>query len=291
MKKPNFKLDFVGIGAQRSGTTWVAEKLNQHPNICVSEPKEICYFNEKSSYIHNYKNDNYKKPFAWYKKRFIHCKKSQIKGEFSTIYLFDSKAPKNIHKHFPNIKIIACLRTPIERAYSQYRVYKNYYKLENRSFSKAVKEEEEYRKRGLYYKQLKRYLEYFNESQIHIVFLESIKSEPQRVIEDLYTFLGVNCSFVPKGLEKPTNKNNIAKSTGLLQLMEFFSKLLIKLNLSWLIRTLKNLGLKKFIKRRITKSYKPQKIDVATRQYLKKYYKNDIENLEKLLNKDLSHWK
>ncbi|MEA2020131.1 MAG: sulfotransferase [Patescibacteria group bacterium] len=285
------KLNFIGIGAQRSGTTWLAEKLDQHPKICISVPKEICYFNKKRSYIHNSMNENYKKSFNWYRKRFAHCKTNQKQGEFSTIYLFDKYAPRNIYKHFPNIKIIICLRNPINRAYSQYRVYNKYYKVEERSFEKVVRVEEEYRERGLYYKQLTRYLKYFNKSQMHIILFKKIKNEPDKTIKDVYQFLEVDGSFEPEGLEKRTNASKSVKTTSIPRLMGIFSELLISLNLSWLIRLLKNIGIKKFIMQFITKRRKHQKIDTQTENYLKNFYQEDIENLEKLLNKDLSHWK
>ncbi len=38
-------VDFIGIGAARSGTTWIAEVLRAHAEICISEPKEVRYFN------------------------------------------------------------------------------------------------------------------------------------------------------------------------------------------------------------------------------------------------------
>ena len=50
MNEGNFRPDFIGIGANKSGTTWVADMLQQHPEICLSEPKEVRYFNKVGAF-------------------------------------------------------------------------------------------------------------------------------------------------------------------------------------------------------------------------------------------------
>ncbi len=90
-----FKIDFIGIGAAKSGTTWLFHCLGQHPQICLSEPKEINYFNQRGSF-RNF-NKNHTKPFSWYINHFRHCQANKIKGEFSPIYLYDEIAPSRIN--------------------------------------------------------------------------------------------------------------------------------------------------------------------------------------------------
>ena len=110
MDKKDFKVDFMGIGAQKGGTTWIAKCLSEHPDICMSEPKEILYFNKFSSFSNKCPINNYhKKTFSWYRKHFLHCKKGQINGEFSAEYFYDKEAPRLIRKYFPDIKLIVLL--------------------------------------------------------------------------------------------------------------------------------------------------------------------------------------
>ena len=87
MPSTELKLDFLGIGAQRAGTTWVARMLEAHPDICLSEPKELHFFNEKPSYVWGPVNENFGPSFDWHGKHFAHCRKGSVKGEFTPHYL------------------------------------------------------------------------------------------------------------------------------------------------------------------------------------------------------------
>ena len=57
--------------------------------------------------------------------KFKHCPADSVKGEISSVYLNDPGAGELIHKHFPNVKILAFLRDPVERAYSHYWFARN----------------------------------------------------------------------------------------------------------------------------------------------------------------------
>ena len=98
--------DFIGIGASKAASSWIFSCLKEHPEICVSSKKEINFFN---------KPYNYNKGIEHYKSFFKHCPKKSIKGEFTPNYINSTQVPQLIHKHFPNVKIIACLRNPIDK--------------------------------------------------------------------------------------------------------------------------------------------------------------------------------
>ncbi len=109
MQNKDFKIDFIGIGTGRSASTWIYECLREHSQICMSQPKETRFFNR-----------NYEKGLKWYYKRFQNCSSFSIKGEYSPGYLVSLETPLLIKKHFPDAKLILCLRNPTERAYSHY---------------------------------------------------------------------------------------------------------------------------------------------------------------------------
>ena len=100
----NFQIDFVGIGAGKSATTWIYYCLKEHPQICCSSKKETAFFG-KSWW--EWGGGNYEKGMGWYETFFNHCPKDAIKGEFCTRYISDSDSPYLIKKHFPKVKIIA----------------------------------------------------------------------------------------------------------------------------------------------------------------------------------------
>jgi len=77
MPDPNYLV----IGAQRCGTTWLAETLGQHPDIYVPRPKEIHFFNH---------SENYAKGIDWYRSRFPGYEGQRAVGEFTPNYFWVS---------------------------------------------------------------------------------------------------------------------------------------------------------------------------------------------------------
>lgn len=287
----DFNIDFIGIGAQRCGTTTLAKTMAQHPQICMSQPKEVRYFNLGTSYSSKkIENKNYYKDLNWYEKHFLHCGSDCLKGEFSALYLFDKSAPKRIYNLFPNVKLIVSLRSPIDRAYSQYRLLKYYGNEETRDFDVVVREEAEYIERGLYYRQLKRYLRFFDIDQIFVVFFEEFVASPNRVMQRLFSFLNVDETFIQ---ERPVKKSNQARKTRSIHFMrfsEFVTQLLVEMRLSSLVDILKNMGVNKLVQKMNSTDMSSTGMKKETRDFLKGQFEEDIASLEKLLNRDLSCW-
>jgi hypothetical protein len=291
----DFKLDFIGVGAAKCGTYWVTECLREHPKIRFSKIKEINFFN-KTKGIYGYdKRWNYEKGISWYKRFFPKKEKGQILGEMSVDYLYDDLTPRLIKKHFPNVKIIICLRNPIDRTYSSYCWYKSFWKEEKAdSFEEALKSQSEHIKRSLYYSQLKRYYDVFPNKNIHIILLNEIKENPKLVIKKLYKFLNVDDKFIPESLNKKINSSKKSR-------INFFIDpgLIYKLDKIKIINSLlyfiKRIGIYSFLRKLYVKinfkTYKYPKMKKETRIQLKKTFKKDIERVEKLINRDLSFWK
>lgn len=126
--------DFLIIGAARSGTTTLYSYLQQHPFIYLPKNKRP----EPHFFL---KNEEYNKGFEYYiQKYFSDTSINQKKGEASTSYLFQEYVPSRIYQHIPNCKFIVMLRNPIERAISNYIVtYQN--DIETLSFEDAIIQE------------------------------------------------------------------------------------------------------------------------------------------------------
>ena len=103
--------DFIGIGAAKSGTTWLARNLTAHPEVYVPPRKEINSF-DYDDFDANCIKD--------YKKHFRCSEMIKARGEISTIYLQSERAPPRIQRLLPDVKLIVCLRNPIEQIYSHY---------------------------------------------------------------------------------------------------------------------------------------------------------------------------
>jgi len=293
----SFKIDFIGIGAPKSGSTWLFNCLGLHPRICLSVPKEIKYFNhiDYTKYIRNFQDDNlvnknHYKPLSWYERCFKHCHQGSIKGEFTPSYLFDDKAPFLIRKNFPDIKLIACLRNPIDRAYSSYWGRTNYTKKGKLSFEEAIKEDLMYIEGGLYHKHLTRYLDYFRRDKILIVLFDDIVLSPEKEIKKVFGFLDVDSTIKLNLGAVSINKAKKSWFPFISLIMKDFPNLLIDKNLGYLLHIARMVGMREFFLSLTTSTFIYPEMNPNTRQYLRSVFDDDIRQLEKLLNRDLSQW-
>jgi len=303
------KPDFIGVGSEKAATGWIFESLNAHPEICGSSPKEINFFNE------SYK---YRKGLNFYLSHFSHCSEDKVKGEISPAYFSSPQVPFLIHKYFPDIKIIICLRNPIEKIYSLYRFH---VKVKQRlsiydSFETAVKYDKRLIEQGFYYKIIVPYFKLFPKKNIFVLFYEDLKKDPVKFIQTVYKFLNLkDVKFIPPTINQKVNVTEALKfeyKIPILSILYFrFVSSLIKKNYfkdrnNLLIKILNKFNLMRLITMiiqwnrksiyrymHIEKNYvlnKPYPCK-ETLEFLKKIYLTDIEKLENLLNKDLSFWK
>ena len=171
-KWPNF---FV-VGAPRSGTTSLWEYLRKHPKIFMPV-KELQYFS------YDVVSDQHRliKNEEDYLKLYESVKDEIVVGDVSATYLMSPKSPKLIHNVSPDAKIVMILRDPVDRAYSEFGMaFEVNQKISFRDFiEKNLKESQgntltfqNVIQVGLYYKQVKRYIEMFGKEQIKIIIFE-----------------------------------------------------------------------------------------------------------------------
>src|SRR3989344_4288452 len=177
MDKEKFVIDFIGIGAPKSGTSWVAEILAAHPQICMSVFKETSFFCGEQPFVHN---------------RLLRYQGNNIQGEFSVNYMVDENSAAKIFSHFPNVTLIAVLRNPIDRMISDYRYRRFMRKEESRPLEEILKEDEFIVRCGMYSEQLGRYFRLFPKENIKILIYEEVVADPRSTIKNLYSFLGVD---------------------------------------------------------------------------------------------------
>jgi hypothetical protein len=101
--------DFIGLGAPKCATTWIAQCLFETEGIFMSSPKEIHYF-----------TSNFDKTVAWYESHFPNTPaKYHASGEFSTCYLSSPKAILRIKHYYPYARLLVSVRNPLDRLISE----------------------------------------------------------------------------------------------------------------------------------------------------------------------------
>lgn len=261
--------NFLGIGTQRGATTWIYNCLKEHPEIFVPKIKEISFFD-----LH------YNKGLSFYSSFFSDAKGYKLIGEYTPNYLYDAESPKRIANHLPHIKLIACLRNPVDRAFSEYQFF-----IRPRtgwSFEEALKTDVHILRKGLYCQQLDRYFSYFDKKQFLILLYHELIANDIQSVKTIYQFLNVNSDFCPSYLGKTVNTSSFRNLRIFLEKIHFGG-------ITGLIKhTPFDFLLRKYLSRRNIKD-KPAMKGV-TRKKLIKYYEASNRKLEQLLNADLSQW-
>lgn len=269
-------INFIGVGAQKSGTSWAYACLYEHPQICAPV-KEIHFFSRP----------RFSEGKEWYENHFKNCKDGVLRGEFSTSYLYSHEAPERIHELYPEVKLIAILRNPITRAYSQYRnAIKAGEIKEGTSFEEYSKNEESVLAQGLYATQLKRYYELFPNEQILVLIYEDIRKDPIAFMRRIYTFLGVDPDFVSSMVHDEINVARVPKHVGLERGMHRVAEYLRRNGFDKVVHLIRKTGLPELVRSVNTKKKIEQKPEFD-REALEKYFNEEVNELSKMLARDL----
>jgi hypothetical protein len=228
-----------------------------------------------------------------YLEHFSQVTNENIIGEANTAYLADPDSPKLIKNKIPNVKIIILLRDPVERTFSEYVSYMGKGKL-NCPLDVAILEDPPQGKgfpvegmcqknglleRGLYYEQVKRYLETFGSNQVGIWFAEDMQKNPNETIKQIFNFLGINAKM-PDTSHK-YNKYQIPRSRIFYYVLrnKTPAKILRVLIPTQKLRT-------KLIDLSFKEAVKPVMSNDA-RKKLENYFRSDVNKLENLLQTNL----
>jgi len=284
--KPNF----IIIGAQKAGTTWLWEMLDQHPGTSLPEKKEIHFFGS---------SEIYKKGLGWYLDHFKNLDSTKVVGEASTSYFYDNvpyfynnsrkiefdtalpTVPELILEELPDVKIIIMLRDPVTRAISS---YKHYMRKGNLSPIPGLKRTatEHPKLRILEFGYYPKYLEVWkriipNDQLKVIVFEEDVVKKSIETLNDVFAFLGVDSQFKPEHPDKPVHKGwNWTRIV-----FNYYARRIFP------GRSFSRIG-KLLDSRNILAGSGVSNEDI---EFLRSIYLPQKEDLEKLLNRNLDSWK
>ncbi len=313
------------VGAMKSGTTSLYEYVKQHPEIYMSPIKEPSYFcpdlppdeitsldtvqkhhgPEFSRMMERASQGYFSHVFVTeerlYLQLFEAVQNEKIVGEATALYLYSKVAPRMIHEHSPNAKIIMILRNPVRRAFSHYLTNLRL-GIEKRSFNTIIKNQIEHPEEnifwrhdylgfGQYEKQIKRYLDIFPRSSVKIYLFDDLVNEPNALLENLFTFLEVSSSAEIDHEQKFNVSKDVPRP--------IFIKTRKIIGTAW--KMSRRLRIHKMVPRPISirakKAFRKFKyrdqtpvLDVESKHLLQEFYASEIKFLEHLLKRDLSSW-
>jgi Sulfotransferase domain len=203
-------LDFLVIGAQRSGTTSLWHALASHPELHLPPSKEAPFFSH---------DEQFERGLDWYLEEFFSdADPRRLWGTASPHYMMGGpraavpEVARRIRATAPDVKLIAVLREPIARAQSHHRMVVHRGR-EPRSFEEAAHalltpqalqaarqrplEVQPYIVQGEYGRILGAYLDVFPREQLHVLLTADLEAKPIATLREIFSFLGVEDSHEP----------------------------------------------------------------------------------------------
>lgn len=290
MTLPNF---FV-IGAMKAGTTSLGRYLDQHPDVFISQTTYPLFFAE--DLLEPWQRDG--RPDLTlddYRAEFEGAGSTPAVGEVAPEYLYSTEAPRRIHDAVPDARLIVVLRDPAERAFSSYLHVVRDGTESIDDFADALDAEPDrtargfgplwhYRAAGRYDEQLQRWLDVFDRDQMWIGLYDDYRVDAVGFVREVFRFLGVDGS-VAADTTLHFNVSSVPRSRKLFSVLTTESRT-----------------------RRVAKQLVPErwrepmrvklmnhamtrpKLAPEIRRMLVDEYRDDIANVEKLLDSDLSAW-
>lgn len=306
------------MGAPKAGTTSLYRYLRQHPQIFMSPVKEPNYFASEV------RPERFAEPYRLRAQKAVENLRQRLRqplrggpypegivaewddyielfrggsgadavGEASVCYLWSASAPANIRAAIPEARIIMILRDPAERAFSQY-LHNARDGIVTSSFREQIElaageKREEFQplypflENGFYFEQVRRFLDRFPREHVRIFIYEQAWRDPARFLKEVFEFLNVD-SRTGVDLSKRELPQRAPRSM-------VANQLLNRSGAGPALRKLIPLPIRTKARSVLFKKAGSVKMNASDRQVLREYYRDDVQNLAKLLGRDLHQW-
>lgn len=272
--KPNF----LYIGPNKAGSTWIYENLNRHPQVYLSPAKELHYFD-----IYYHLGEE------WYLKHFRSAAcDCRIVGEISHDYIYSAEACNRIFADLGKVKLMVCLREPIQRAFSEYlyMVRQGYVRS---SFTEAIKKFPVIIEHSLYYENLVRYRDRFGTENLIITKFDDLKANPVNYYANLCKKLDIQqlvpSDFTPRPALSAAAPRNLFASI----IAKRLAMGLRKMGMATLITRIKSSAVvQNTLYRRYTAENLPR-LGEDEREELKSRFYGDVLDLNREFLPDIAH--
>ena len=272
-------VDFMIIGAQKSGTTSLASQLSSHPEICFCKIKEPGYFHSTTDWRMNL--EGYHQLYS--------PVEGQILGEASTMYTFLPEfrnTYKKLYEYNPNLKFIYIMRHPVERIVSHYthRMLRNQVK---EPLETAVFNDPSYINRSRYGLQIQPYINHFGRENILLLIFEEYVSDQLMTLEKIADFLKIDAAPLKTVDTKPKHQ-----SVGNTYLKYQSFRNLANADAFKSVRGLIPVSLRKSIRQKLSNQIqeKPE-FSQELRELLWQFVEDDVCKIETLLQRNLTVWR
>lgn len=208
-------------------------------------------------------------------------------GELSHDYLFSTVAAERIDQHLPEVRLLTCLRDPVDRSFSHY-LYLVRSGLTQQPFEQALEQFPELINNSRYATHLEPYLERFGKARVQVLFFDDLKTDARAFAREVFTFLELpyidSLPYEQRVLPASRPRNYI-----LARLAKAGANLARTFGLADLVGRIKRSPAAKSLYRAYNPGEKPT-LAPATREHLRQVFTTEILRIEELTGRDLKHW-
>ena len=263
--------DFLYIGTRKSASTWLYNVLALHPQVYLPASKWLYFFDQ-----------NYDNGTEWYLSQFAGAPDEVVAGELSHSYLSSPEAPQRIAGVNPEMKMLVCLREPVDRAFSEYLDVLKNGRFEG-SFEAALEQFPILRERGRYATHLERYLDAFGRDRLLVQLLDDLKEDGQAFADTVFTFLGVDRIALPPAAMRRRMPASQPRSRALASAAKGASRLATRMGLQRVrSRVKRSRPIRQALYRPYTEENRPR-LDPQIAARLKSEYAPEVRALDSLL--------
>jgi hypothetical protein len=238
--------------------------------------------------------ENYDKGLGWLVDNYLtHYGGESVVGEATTGHMQHPPSARRMAKAVPNAHLVFILRDPVERLFSHYRFHRQAGQLTSDDlFSELIRDETSEWQRinignGLYYKHLARFENFFDRTQMKILFLRDLKDDAGSVARELYSFVGVDTTFTPD-LSRRYNAGGMPRHEGLYRILHrLWQPIRHHVGIDVLDASQ---AIRDRVRDWLTTESDHMTMDPEDRAYLQDIYRKPNRQLELWLGEKLSHW-
>ena len=269
---------FLVIGAAKAGTTSLFYYLRQHADIYLAPTKETNFYWAEGA------REGRRIPTTLeeYARCFAGARGQAAVGEISPQYLNSPTAAARIRADLPDVKLIAVLRNPVDRAWSDYlgrvRIAR-----ETRAVEDAIQPGERIFEHGCYAPRLARYAACFPAADLHVALHDDFVADPPGTLRALFRFLGVDPD-APIDMRRRHNEAAVPGAPRLNRLLWTIVPAAQRL----VPRRMRGTGV---VETPLKRTYRPAgPCPPALARRLREAYRDDIGEAARIIGRDLSRW-
>lgn len=275
MNAPDRQLDFLYLGPQRTASSWLHKRLQNHPQIVFpSNVKETRFWDR-----------HFDKGWDWYWSHFAEPTDGQVVGEIAPTLIDLPEAAERVER-FTHLKVIIGVRDPVERTFSNFRHYRSRGHVPD-DFFQAVKQIPEIETSGQYARLCPHWEQIVGKDNCCYLVQDDVSADPQGAVDAVCAFLGIETISLSDEDHQRYGAATKPRSAALAKAGSIAARTARAARLNALVELGKAVGLRRLM---LGKAMGKEPMPDEVREHLVELHRGDIDYLEQRLGRRFEAW-